>query len=121
MLNKKPKIKVSSYSLEPKNPLLKEILYVIIILAVLLSIGGFVYYSKPSPEEPPKLEISATQEKARILSRINISNIGDKPLSAEEKKEIYDKVSGTKIQDFNFSKEETFKLLKALDSANNKK
>ena len=118
MLSKKPKIKISSYNLEPKSPLLKEVACVIIILMVLFSIGGFAYYSRPPSKEEPKKEINISEEKVRILSRINIANLGDKPLTAEENSEIYNKISGTKIQDFNFTDEEKLKLLKALNSKN---
>lgn len=116
MLGKKTKIRVSNYDLEPKSPLLKEIKYIIITLAVLLFIGGFAYYSRPSAkEEAPKKEVNFVEEKNRIINRVNIANLGDKPLTTEENNEIYNKISGSKAQDFNFTDEEKLKLLKALN------
>lgn len=115
MLDKKEKLKISSYNLEPKNPFLKKLLFVMIPLAVLASIAGFIFYSKSSSRDESKIGTGVAEEKARILSRVNISQAGDKPLSDEEKSEIYNKLSGSKIQDFNFSREEEIKLLNALN------
>ena len=89
----------------------KNILYIILLSVILFSIVGAVIYLKPLSKNEPNI----SKEKNKILKRLNLYDKGNQPLTDEEKNEIYDKLSDTKIQEYDFSKEEKIKLLKALN------
>ena len=61
-------------------------------------------------------ESGISGEKDKILKRLELYESGGNPLKPEEKKEIYDKLSGSQIEGYNFSKEEKIKMLKALNN-----
>lgn len=90
----------------------KKVLYIIILSAILFSIVGVLIYLKPLS----KKESGISEEKNKILKRVNLYEKGSSPLTTDEKNEIYDKLVDTKIQEYDFSKEEKIKLLKALNN-----
>lgn len=90
----------------------KKVLFVIILSAILFSIAGALIYLKPLSKKATDI----SEEKNKILKRVNLYEKGSSPLTNEEKNEIYDKLSDTKIQEYDFSKEEKIKLLKALNN-----
>lgn len=91
---------------------LKKILSIIILLIILFSIAGFLVYLKPLFEK----ETGMAEKKADILKRLELYGSGNNPLKPEEKKEIFETLSDAKIQEYDFSREEQMKLLKALNN-----
>lgn len=90
----------------------KKVLFIIILSAILFSIAGALIYLKPLSKKGTDI----SEEKNKILKRVNLYEKGSSPLTAEERNEIYDKLSDTKIQEYDFSKEEKIKMLKALNN-----
>ncbi|MBM2818204.1 MAG: hypothetical protein HW401_794 [Parcubacteria group bacterium] len=96
---------------QPNQPSIKKISSIIILLIILFSIAGLIIYLKPLFNK----ESGMSGEKNKILKRLELYGSGNNPLNTEEKKEIYDNLSGSQIQDYNFSREEKVKMLKALN------
>lgn len=92
---------------------IKKIFMTVILLAVLFLIAGLIIYLRPAlNREDSKI----TENKNNILSRLELYEKEGKSLNPEEKKEIFETLSDTKIQQYDFSKEEKIKLLKALNN-----
>ncbi len=81
------------------------------MLIILFSIAGLIVYLRPLF----KKESGISGEKAKILKRLELYGAGGNLLNPEEKKEIYENLSGSKIQNYDFSREEKIKMLKALN------
>lgn len=96
----------------PKNLSFKKILSITILLIILFSAAGLLIYLKPQSNK----EAGIDEKKKDILNRLELYGSGNNPLKSEEKKEILEELSDTKIQEYNFSKEEKIKLLKALNN-----
>lgn len=92
--------------------ILSMIILLIILLIILFSIAGLLIYLKPQFDK----KAGINDKKADILKRLELYGSGNNPLKSEEKKEIFEELSDTKIQEYNFSKEEKIKLLKALNN-----
>lgn len=107
------KIIKPNYDTAPKTTSLKKTLITLILLAILFLIAVLIIYFRP---EFNKEESKTVESKNNILNRLELYEKGGKPLNPEEKKEIFDTLSDTKIQEYNFSKEEKIKLLKALNN-----
>ena len=101
----------NDYDSRPKILSLKKILMIIILLIVLILIAGLIVYLKPSLDKGTGI----TGKKTDILKRLELFEAGNNPLKTEEKKEIFEALADTKIQEYDFSKEEKIKLLKALN------
>ena len=102
----------NDYDSRPKIFSLKKILMIIILLIVLILIAGLIVYLKPSFDNDGRI----AEKKADILKRLELFEAGNNPLKTEEKKEIFEALADTKIQEYDFSKEEKIKLLKALNN-----
>lgn len=87
----------------------KKILSLVILFIILFSIAGLLIYLKTflKKEDVP-------YKKTQILNRLELYEAG-KSLKEDEKQEIFETLSETKIQEYNFSKEEKMRLLKALN------
>lgn len=102
----------TKYDPQPKGVSLKKILMIIILLVVLLSVAGLLVYLKPLFDK----EAGVAEKKGEIIKRLELYEAGNSPLKTEEKEEIFETLSDAKIQEYNFSKEEKIKLLKALNN-----
>lgn len=107
------KIIKADYNSAPAKLSLKKIFMTMILLAVLFLIAGLIVYFRPTFN---KKEGVIMENKDNILNRLELYEKEGKPLNSEEKKEIFETLSDTKIQEYNFSKEEKIKLLKALNN-----
>lgn len=93
---------------------LKKIFFIIILLIALFFVSGLLIYLKPLFNFNNEVEIS--EKKTEILKLVDLYATEKIPLKEKEKEEIFETLSESKIQEYNFSKEEKIKLLKALNS-----
>lgn len=107
------KIAKSAYDGANKEGIsLKKIFMTMILLLVLFIIAGLIIYLRPALNKEGKV----TEDKNNILNRLELYEKEGKSLNPEEKKEIFETLSDTKIQQYDFSREEKIKLLKALNN-----
>lgn len=91
---------------------LKKIFLIMILLIVLFSIAGLLFYLRPLFNN----EVGINEKRTEILKRVDLYEAGNVPLKEKEKEEIFEALAESKIQEYDFSKEEKIRLLKALNS-----
>ena len=94
-----------------RNLSVKKFLYIIFpFVIILVIVGVLLMYAKSSEKS------GLPEQKDKILNRVELFEKGNNDLTEEEKKEMFENISGSRIQDYSFSREEKIRILKALNN-----